>query len=309
MIENNDFSNENKFNQRNIWLLLAILFFAGIFVLDRFFEISIKYRGTNPTAIQSSILDDSEIEKIVLPAEGIILPVKWGDLGKQMADAGVIDAEKLENLYKNREGFSDYEKNLLFGEDNGYLRIDSKNSNFILNLLWAFGLANKNLILETGPMNDPEYGGAGVFASTGGWTLAKGEAMDYYSRYDFILLTTEQQELVEEVSKNIYRPCCGNSTYFPDCNHGMAMLGLLELMASQGASEEEMYDIALRVNSYWFPSTYITIAKYFQKRGVSWDEVNPMDILGSAYSSASGYKQILEEIEPPKSGGGGGCGV
>ena len=27
---------------------------------------------------------------------------------------------------------------------------------------------------------------------------------------------------------------------FSDCNHGMAMLGLMEFMASQGASEVEM---------------------------------------------------------------------
>ena len=40
-------------------------------------------------------------------------------------------------------------------------------------------------------------------------------------------------KIVEEIAGNIYRPCCGNSTAFPDCNHGMAMLGLIELMVSQ----------------------------------------------------------------------------
>jgi hypothetical protein len=90
----------------------------------------------------------------------------------------------------------------------------------------------------------------------------------------------------------------------------MAMLGLLELMASQGVSEEEMYNIALKVNSYWFPDTYLTIAKYFEKRGVDWDDINPKEILGSAYSSAQGYRQVLAEVAPPQSrSGGGGCGV
>ena len=88
------------------------------------------------------------------------------------------------------------------------------------------------------------------------------------------------------------------------------MLGLLELLASQGASEEEMYTVALQVNSYWFPDTYLTIAKYFQIRGVEWDEISPKEILGSSYSSASGYQQILNEVTPPQSSGGGGsCGV
>src|SRR3989338_2228742 len=123
----------------------------------------------------------------------------------------------------------------------------------MLNMFWAFGLANKNPILESGPMMDTQYGGAGNFASTGGWTLAKGDAMDHYSMHPLVTLTPEQQKIVDEVSKNIYRPCCGNSTYFPDCNHGMAMLGILELGASQGQSKQELYATAKSVNDVWFP--------------------------------------------------------
>ena len=48
----------------------------------------------------------------------------------------------------------------------------------------------------------------------------------------------------ERAAPFVYRPCCDNATHFPDCNHGMAMLGLLELMAAQGASEEEMFAAA-----------------------------------------------------------------
>ena len=86
--------------------------------------------------------------------------------------------------------------------------------------------------------------------------------MDHYNRHIFFKLTPEQQALVDKVSRGIYRPCCNNSTHFPDCNHGMAMLGFLELMASQGVSEQDMWKAALAVNSYWFPDTYINIATY-----------------------------------------------
>ena len=89
----------------------------------------------------------------------------------------------------------------------------------------------------------------------------------------------------------------------------MAMLGLLELMASQGVSESDMYRVALIVNSYWFPDTYLTIAKYFQNRGIDWKNVDPKEILSSAYSSASGYQQVLSEVEPIQPQSGGGCGV
>ena len=123
------------------------------------------------------------------------------------------------------------------------------------------------------------------------------------------ILTPEQQKLVDEVSKNIYRPCCNNSTHFPDCNHGMAMLGILELMASQGLSEEEMYKTALQVNAYWFPETYLTIAKYFENQGVSWDKVSAKEILGFNYSSGSGYQNLLQKIKPEEIKGGGSCGV
>jgi len=194
-----------------------------------------------------------------------------------------------------------------------------ENAGTILNLLWAFGLGNKNEILEKGPMvnyDGREAGSpaealakAGNFASTGGWTLAKGNAMDHYSKHSFVTLTPDQQAMVERVAKNIYRPCCGNSTYFPDCNHGMAMLGLLELLASNGVSERDMYKIALQVNSYWFPDTYLTIAKYMELKGVPWNKVDPKEMLGADYSSGSGYRKILEQVAPVESKSAGGCGV
>src|SRR3989344_2184417 len=179
--------------------------------------------------------------------------INWGDLGVKMAEAGVIDKDKFENLYNQRGGLTEADKKLLYGTDNENMAVNSENSGMMLNMLWAFGLANKNPILENGPMMDPRYGGAGNFASTGGWTLAKGSAMDHYSMHSFVTLASEQQILVEKVSKGIFRPCCQNSTYFPDCNHGMAMLGLLELMASQGATETDMHKTAQEVNALWFP--------------------------------------------------------
>ena len=265
----------------------------------------------NPEILEMRTAEiEEELEYKVTPEGGIAIPVKWNALGAQMIDAGVIDKEKFYSLYERRGGLGDYEKELLEGEYNDQIFIDADNANVILNLLWALGLANKNVILEEGPITDERYGGdASKFAATGGWTLAEGNPMNHYSAHQMIKLSDEQQKLVEEVTKNIYRPCCGNSTYFPDCNHGMAMLGLMQLMASQGATGDEMYDAALSVNSFWFPSTYMTIGKYFAKRGVSWDEINAKEVLGSSYSSAQGYRQIAQEVEPVNSGGGGSCGV
>ena len=300
-------------------VLNAFLFFGAIFLL---FFIFLNQKGldknnqfiqkNNQNKISASVendLDEINLLNEILPQEGVVLPVKWGDLGKRMIEAGVIDAQKFEALYANRGGLDAETKSLLFGENNGQLTINDKNNGVILNLLWAFGLSNKNRILEFGPMTDPNYGGPQVFASTGGWTLARDNPMNHYSKHNFVVLDTAQQELVERVSKNIYRPCCNNSTYFPDCNHGMAMLGLLELLASQGVAEKDMYKIALQVNTYWFPETYLTISKYFKAKGLKWENLNPQEILGPNFSSVSGYRKVLSEIQPVQIKSGGSCGV
>jgi hypothetical protein len=293
-------------------VLVAIAFvFSNLFRLTgQTLKLSgIEAENTSANLLSSQQTDNVTLEEMVLPENGVILPITWGDIGKQMVEAGVIDSVKFEAIYANRGGLDEYDKSLLYGEGNENIEMDSENAGFLLNLLWAFGLANKNAVLEQGPMQDPKYGGANRFASTGGWTIAKGNVMNHYSQYSFVTLTPEQQALVERTSKNIYRPCCGNSTYFPDCNHGMAMLGLLELLAAQGISEDDMYKIALKVNSYWFPSTYLTIAKYFEMKDVDWDNVSPKTVLGADYSSGGGYRRVLSEVEPVPSGGGGGCGV
>lgn len=237
------------------------------------------------------------------------LPVKWGDLGKRIIETGVIDASKFEEIYNERGLLNNKSRKLLYGATNGDLVMTQENSGFVLNLLWALGLGNKNKILERGPMSDPKYGGADGFASTGGWTLSRGDSMTHYNRHSLVVLSAEQQQLVERVSKGIYRPCCNNSTYFPDCNHGMAMLGLLGLMASQNVSEEEMYKVALQVNSYWFPDTYLAIAEYLKSKGKTLGENDPKEILGTNYSSALGYQRILSQIKPPEKNSGGSCGV
>lgn len=251
----------------------------------------------------------NSLQESVLPSSGVVLPIIWGNLGARLVEVGAIDLEKLEALYKDRGGFPPEYRKLLEENASGKIVMTSQNAGYLLNLLWALGLANKNSILEdTNEMMNPTYGGAGNFASTGGWTLAKGDAMEHYGKHALITLTPEQQALVDRVSRNIYRPCCGNSTHFPDCNHGMAMLGFLELMAAQGAEEEEMYRTALAVNSYWFPDTYLTIAAYMQQKSIAWRNVSAKEVLGRDYSSASGYQNISSQVTLPESAqGGGGC--
>jgi hypothetical protein len=179
-----------------------------------------------------------------------------------------------------------------------------------LNLLWAYGLANKNQVLESGPIMDPRSGGPTNMASVGGWTVTTGSVMDHYNKHTLATLTSDQQLLVEKIAKGIYRPCCNNSTHFPDCNHGMAMLGLLEYLASQGATEDQMWNAAITANMSWFPDQYQTIAQYLKIKNIDLKTVTPQILLNAEYSSGSGFARIAAQV--PQSGqqkGGSGCGV
>jgi len=291
-------------NSVKIWqgvtliLLIILVFFI-------FFDVNVSLRSE-----ESQILTQEEViisEKDILPEKGIDLLVEWGDLGLQMTESGLIDGDAMEALYAQRGGLDDEELSILYGEENKNLVVNEENGGFYLNLFWALGLGNKSSILDDGQMQN--YDDPGRFASTGGWSLSVEDSMDYYSQENLVALTAEQESLVEDVSKNIYRPCCNNSTYFPDCNHGMAMLGYLELLASKDASEDEMYEQALKLNSYWFPSNYVNIAQYYQNQGVAWSEVNPKEVLSADYSSASGYQAVLAAVQPQGGGGGASCGV
>ncbi|OHB09398.1 MAG: hypothetical protein A3H52_02180 [Candidatus Zambryskibacteria bacterium RIFCSPLOWO2_02_FULL_39_26] len=309
---NNNMEQENQKKDSPYSISIAIVM-AAIILSSAWIYTSrreaLKSISAEKNTVQQTQAQISAIEETVTPSNGVVLPVSWGNLGIQLVNSGVIDAEKFKALYEKRGRFTDEYNKLLTEKSDGKLKITKENAGYILNLFWALGLANKNAILDSGEMANKAYGGAGNFASTGGWTMAVGNPMNHYSRHSLIVLTAEQQALVDKVSRGIYRPCCSNSTHFPDCNHGMAMLGFLELMASQEVSEKDMYGAALTLNSYWFPSTYMTILEYMKINGIAWTDASPQEILGANYSSSSGFARVTSQVARPVQKSGGGCGV
>lgn len=254
-----------------------------------------------------SLLDLSKLPEQVLPEVGFELPISWGDLAPRLIELGVIDEQKFEETVS----IGNQEMQVFKGNADIPIRIDSGNSQFVVDVLWALGLAQKSLVYEQGPMGK-EYGNqAGNFAATGGWTLARGSAMDHYNKHDLIPLTEEQQKKVMEIAQNVYRPCCGNHTAFPDCNHGMAALAAIELMVASGQSDEEIYKNVLNLNSFWFPQHYLTMATYFARQGTSWDKVDAKLALGEEYSSGQASGELYKKVGPlPYEGQvGGSCGA
>ena len=253
------------------------------------------------------LLDLSKLSEKVLPEEGYELPISWRNIGPLLLEIGVIDNSKFEKIME----LSDEQREILTKGGGKLITIGSENSRFVVNMLWALGLAQKSKIYEEGPMGKEYKDKAGNFSSTGGWTLGKLPATSYLGRYNIVDLSGEQQQKIAEIAKNVYRPCCGNSTWFPDCNHGMAALGAIELMVAEGFGEEEIYDNLLALNSFWFPQNYLTVATHFARQGVDWENIDAKLVLGQEYSSAKGASSLAEKVGPLPGGGpaGGSCGA
>ena len=119
------------------------------------------------------------------------LPIIWGDVGAKMVADGGITGKKFESLYSSRGELTDEMMAILYGPVTAKISMTQENAGFLLNMFWAFGLGNKNPVLETGPMVN--YDGkeptsraealvkAGNFASTGCWSLSVGDSMNHYS--------------------------------------------------------------------------------------------------------------------------------
>jgi len=282
---------------------LAVVALIATFLIGVLFQKVNELKGGGGASKKQEVLVDKEK---VIPSKGFELPISWSDLGPKLIMAGVIDEKKfMETVNLN----SDEEKILKEGTD-GNIIINADNSQFVVDFLWAIGLAQKSNAYTEGPMGKEYKKDVGNFSSTGGWTLAKGKAVDYLGKFELINLSSDQQKKVEEIAKNVYRPCCGNSTWFPDCNHGMAALAAIEMMVAKNLSDDEIYKNVLKLNSFWFSGTYLTTAEYFATQGISWDKVDAKKVLSAEFSSSSGATQVAKKVNPvPDSGGGGGCGA
>ncbi len=295
-------------------LLLLVVFVFGFgsgYLLKSLWPASSAADKAAAAASKQSALMDQ-----INPPKGYSIPATFGNLGPSLIAAGAIDYDKFAQLYQQLgRPLTDEQTGILKKGSTAQIVINRNNAQFLLNFFWAVGLANKNQVLEQGPMKTYSKGDIGGYASTGGWTLGAKSPVDLYASSLMIALTPEQQAQLEQVASGVYRPCCDNPTHFPDCNHGMAMLGLLELMASQGASADQMFTAAKYVNAFWFPQQTLELAKFVQaQQGKDFSQSDARQIVGNSFSSGSGFQTVhkwladngLLEQAP---GGGGSCGV
>ncbi len=281
--------------------------FLTLFFVSLAFYLGTIYKASVPVTVPSTPnAADFTQTADVLP-DKIDLGISWGDVIVKMVKGGAIDREKFLKWHPEAEA-------LLKTSSNTNIIVTQENSALILNLLWPLGITNKAKVLSEGVMGTKYKDQVGSFASTGGWTLGSRDGGKLFNSQSLIKLTADQEELVAKISANIYRSCCGNSTAFPDCNHGAGMLGFVELAVVSGMSEDEIYKKALVINSYWFPQTYTELAVFFKaKKNIDWKDVNPVEVLGEAYSSGRGYAAVSQQLQAeglvPQVKSEGGCGV
>lgn len=260
----------------------------------------------------SSKLFDEVIAK-VLPERGFQSKIQLADSVVKLVENGVIDRAKFDAIYKERGNLPPELKDVLDTLSSKPILLTRTNANYYVNLLWPVGLSNYMGSNKRSPVNGKSLFN---FASTGGWNLGKEEnGGAYFNKLKIVELTPEQEALVTRIAENTYRPCCNNSTFFQDCNHGSALLGLLQLGATQGLTEDELYREALAFNSFWFPQNYIHTALYFKAvKNVDWENVDPETVMGKEFSTISGWsgtvaKKVNELGLVPQQQGGGGCGL
>jgi hypothetical protein len=299
----------NRKVQKIAWIVIGmvVVFFLGM-------GSGYLQWGQDETAEAKQKAEATKLYEQISPEEGYNLSVSYGSLGPQLLESGVISYDALTELYKNSgTSLTAEETEALKNGSDQEIVITAKNARFLLNFFWAVGLANKNPILTEGPMVQYSDGKIESFASTGGWGLATRPVTELYASLDLIPLTPEQQKLVEEVTSQIYRPCCNNHTLFPDCNHGMAMLGIMELMASKGATAEQMFEAAKYINAFWFPQQTLETAMFLKmNQDVDFAEADPKLVVGKEISSASGFQMVHADLQSKgllqqAPGQGGGC--
>ena len=244
------------------------------------------------------------------------LPVAYGQLGPWMINAGAFAYDAFVQVYARAgQPLSEEQRTILQSGSDALITMDHSNSYFLLNFFWALGLVNSNPLLVSGALVANGGGQIDGYASTGGWELAVKPIHQLFSSASLVTLDALQQARLEEAVTGIYRPCCNNPTSFPDCNHGMAMLGLLEVMATQGSDVDEMLHAAKMVNTYWFPSQSQELMLYYQgKHNIEFDDIPAREAVGNERFSSRGFVQVHEwlvsngKLNVPNQNGSS-CGV
>lgn len=269
--------------RRRVILLAA----AGTIGLSAEFGATAIRRSGRTRAVAKLATD---VYEQVVPEKGIDTGVTFGEAIQKVIAADALDPEKLR---AQRHPLPHWVERLLTDPSEEPIVFTRDRAPYLVNLLWPIGLSNRAVFNSESPINTDHLSG---FASIGGWTLGRApNGSAYFDAVDAVPLTDGQAFLALAIATNTFRPCCDNNTFFQDCNHGSAVLGLIELAVAQGMTADAVYQLALAANSYWFPEQYARTAQYFSRlQNRSWTRISSPLVLSATLSSLSGWKQHVD---------------
>lgn len=292
-------------NTREYSSLYFITIFAAlvlIFELSQFISpVTITEDATTKeVAIETSKgeikINPEKITQELLP-ERKILPATWQGIPYQLAERKIVDIEKLK-AYSVKFGQKITEDDLaIFEKDyNGNIEITPNNSVLIYNVLWAIGFVNKSPILD---YELEKYGWdtvknlAGYYFSFA--NLGNGSTLPQ-SGYNYLELTTlsaEQKNAIMKIAGKSAVPSCGNPLHLPDCSCSFAIGALIQLMASQGFTEKQIYQAMKDIYPYRFPGIYVRHAVLFKiTENKNWQDIDAEQLVSMEFSSAHGVARV-----------------
>jgi hypothetical protein len=300
----------NISSTKRAYVFQILLLFTLVLLSLFFIKLGIQAHAQNQKFSTSYEVISAE----VLPTSGYATKLVFGNIGPELVADGVIDLDKVEALYSARGGVPPAMMQILTTSSTEPVVVTQGNAGQLVTILWAIGLSNRMEVNLQSPVVGKHLNN---FASTGGWQLGKAESGgEYFNKYPLIPLTLVQQKRVQQIAQSTYRPCCDNSTFFQDCNHGSAAMAIIELGVSEGLTDSEIYETLLAFNSYWFPQNYIETALYFKiEKGTDWKDADPRLVLSKEYSSVSGWLTNVDSVVSkvpgllPQAAGGGSCGA
>lgn len=230
-----------------------------------------------------------------------VLPVRWQGIPHKLVAGNIIDIEKLKN-YSRRYGQTLTAEDLkIFEKDyQGNIEITPNNSVLIYNILWAAGFYNKSPILD---YELEKYGWETVKNLAGYYfsfaNLGNGSTLPQagYNYFDLIQLSKDQKDLTMKIAGKSAVPSCGNALHLPDCSCSFAIDALIVMMASQGFSEQQIYQAMKDIYPYRFPGIYVQHALLYKlDKNQNWPEVNPEELVGINMSSAQGVAYMRKTL-------------
>ena len=281
-----------SFNRRRFGIVLAVV--AGSSIAGwGLLKLASQRRAVDTATPEGRRSLFDQAVAAVVPREGFQSRIALKDTVSRLIGERVLDPRKFISLYDRPGGTPPAVRYLLKWPSPNPILLTAETATAYVNLLWPLGLANRMSTNEKSQINTVTLPN---FASTAGWWLGEEpNGAAYFNKLPVVALTSKQEALATRVAETTFRPCCNNSTFYQDCNHGSALLGLLELGASQGLSEDELYREALGFNSFWFQDTYVKTAMYFRIfEDTEWRDADPKLVMGYDYSAIGPWRKNVE---------------